>query len=54
VQDIWTSFQAAFGLITALDADLAQIVLLSLKVTSFAVLVSCLIGMPLGAILAVF
>jgi len=53
VQDIWTSFQAAFGLITALDADLAQIVLLSLKVTSFAVLVSCLIGMPLGAILAV-
>lgn len=36
-----------------MDADLAEIVLLSLKVTSIAVLVSCVIGMPLGAILAV-
>jgi len=53
VQDIWTSFQAAFGLITSLDADLAEIVFLSLKVTSVAVFVSCIIGMPLGAILAV-
>lgn len=53
MQDIWTSFQAAFGLITSLDADLAEIVFLSLKVTSVAVFVSCIIGMPLGAILAV-
>jgi tungstate transport system permease protein len=35
------------------DADLVEIVVLSLQVTSIAVLVSCLIGMPLGAGLAV-
>jgi len=53
VQDFWTSIQAAMTLIIRLDPDLVEIVLLSLQVTTTAVLISCLIGMPLGAILAV-
>lgn len=53
MQDFWASIQAAITLIARFDADLVEIVLLSLQVTSTAVLISCLIGMPLGALLAV-
>ena len=47
------AFSEAFGLIAALDSDLLEIVLLSLQVSGMAILLACLIGMPLGALLAV-
>lgn len=53
MEDILASLQASFSLITSFDADLAEIVYLSLRVTTSAVLISCLIGFPLGAVLAV-
>jgi tungstate transport system permease protein len=43
----------AFRLIAALDASLAEIVLLSLKVSLSATCLAALIGLPLGALLAV-
>ena len=36
------------------DADLLEIVLLSLQVNGMAILIACLIGLSLGAFLAVF
>jgi tungstate transport system permease protein len=53
VQDFGAAFQEAFGLITALDSDFVGIVLLSLRVTMSAMAIACVIGMPLGALLAV-
>ena len=43
----------ALGLILSADSDLFQIVLLSLQVSLSATLLACLIGLPLGALLAV-
>jgi tungstate transport system permease protein len=43
----------AFGLIAALDPKLTQIVSLSLRVSLAAVLLGCLIGLPIGAAIAV-
>ncbi len=51
--DIWEGLAAAFWLVVGLDADLFEIVLLSLQVTLTAVVLASLIGMPLGAWLAV-
>ncbi|KUJ79989.1 ABC transporter permease [Ruegeria profundi] len=53
MQNFATEFNAAMALILNGDAELWAIVLLSLKVSLFAVLISALIGMPLGAALAV-
>jgi len=53
MQDFWAAFGEAFALIAAFDADLVEIVALSLRVTLSAVAVACLIGLPLGAVLAV-
>jgi len=53
VQDFGDALTLAVGLVGALDADLLEIVLLSLQVTLSAVLLACLIGLPLGALLAV-
>ncbi len=53
MQDFGTSFLLAFQLIVEADADLAEIVLLSLRVSLTAVVFACLIGLPLGAGLAV-
>ena len=53
MQDFATAFALAFELIAALDADLAEIVLLSLRVSLAAVAIACLVGLPLGALLAV-
>lgn len=50
--DLTTAFSDAFGLMVRGDADLVQIVLLSLWVSGSAVLIACLIGLPLGAVLA--
>ncbi|MBL4646551.1 MAG: ABC transporter permease [Hyphomicrobiales bacterium] len=53
MEEIRTAFAAAFKLIVTLDHNLFEIVGLSLYVTLTAVLIACLIGLPLGALLAV-
>lgn len=50
--DLVATFQAAFGLIWSLDPQFLQIVGLSLRVTLTAVLIAALVGLPLGAWLA--
>ena len=47
------SFLTAWQLVAAADARLAAIVLLSLRVSLAATLIACLVGMPIGALLAV-
>jgi tungstate transport system permease protein len=54
MQDIGTAFALAFKLIVSGDSDLAEIVLLSLEISLSAVTLAALIGMPLGAALALF
>ena len=51
--DISEGMWQALRLIFSLDADLLEIILLSLQVTLTAVLIASVIGMPLGAWLAV-
>ncbi len=51
--DFGQSFATALGLILSGDAELWAIVLLSLRVSLSAVAIACLIGMPIGALLAV-
>ncbi len=53
MQGFGDAFAAAFGLIARLDADLVEIVGLSLQVSLTATLLACAIGFPLGAVLAV-
>lgn len=53
MQDLATAFALAFKLILSLDSDLLEIVLLSMRVSLMATLLACLIGMPLGALLAI-
>jgi len=53
MQDFWAAFGDAFALIVHADADLIEIIALSLRVTLSAVAMACLIGLPLGAVLAV-
>lgn len=50
--DSTSAFTAALGLILSLDPAFVEIVLLSLRVTLTAVLLAALIGLPLGACLA--
>jgi tungstate transport system permease protein len=50
--DIWSAFTAAAGLVSAGDAKLFAIVVLSLQVSLFAVAIASLIGLPLGALIA--
>ena len=54
MQGFASEFSSAIALIFEGDSELWAIVLLSLKVSVFAVLISALIGMPVGAALAVF
>lgn len=51
--DVPAAFSAALGLILGLDPQFLQIVGLSLRVTLTAIVLAALIGMPLGALLAV-
>ena len=51
MQDVIDAFAAAAGLILGFDDRLAQIVLLSLRVTLTAVGIAMVIGLPLGAML---
>ena len=53
MNDLWNGIQQAIWLTLTLDADLVEISLRSLRVTLSALFVSCLIALPLGAILAV-
>lgn len=52
--DIYEAFLTAFRLILSFDRDLAEIILLSLEVSGIAVLFAALIGLPLGAAVALF
>ena len=52
MSDIFEGLQAAFWLILTLDADLFEISLRSLYVTTTAVLIASAIGLPLGSWLA--
>ncbi len=52
MDDLTGAFAAAFRLIATLDPDLAGIVALSLRVSLTAVALAALIGLPLGAALA--
>ncbi len=54
MNDIGAALGAAFSLVFSLDAKLAAIVLLSLEVSLTAVFLACLLGLPLGAALALF
>ena len=53
MQDFGAAFGAAFRLIVSADAEFIEIVGLSLRVTLSAVAIACLIGLLLGAWLAV-
>lgn len=53
MQDFGAAFAEAFSLIVGFDAALAEIIGLSLRVTFSAVAIACVIGLPLGALLAV-
>lgn len=53
MSDILQGMLEAFNLIFTLDADLFEIIFLSLQVTLSAVLIASIIGMPLGAWLAI-
>ena len=53
MRDIGEAFGLAAALIVGLDPDLLEIVGLSLRVSLAAVGVACLVGLPLGALLAV-
>lgn len=50
--DLQQAFAAAFSLIVHFDRNLAEIVTLSLQVSLTAVLLAALVGLPLGAALA--
>ena len=51
--DLGTSLVVALDLISSLDPDLVEIVLLSLRVSLVAVVIASVIGLPLGAAIAI-
>jgi tungstate transport system permease protein len=53
MQGFGAAFGEAFRLLVSLDPDLAEIVLLSLQVSLSAVALAALVGLPLGAVLAI-
>lgn len=53
MQDFSDAFSLALSLIVRADADLVEIIVLSLQVSLTAVALSALIGLPLGALIAV-
>jgi len=54
LQDFGTILLDAFGLILAGDESLLEIIGLSLRVTLTAVVIACVIGLPLGAMVGAF
>ncbi len=53
MQDFAAAFAEAFRLILSFDPELGEIVGLSLRVSLTAILIAAILGMPLGAVLAV-
>ncbi len=53
LQDYGEALSLALGLVLSGDGDLYQIVILSLRVSLTATALACLMGLPLGALLAV-
>jgi tungstate transport system permease protein len=51
MQDFGQAFVLAFELMLTADADLMEIIGLSLRVSVLSVAISCLIGLPVGAVL---
>lgn len=54
MQNIGAAFGEALAMVLSADPDFLEIVFLSLRMTFTAVIVACIIGMPIGAMLAVF
>ena len=52
MNDISEAFVSSLGLILYLDAELLEIILLSFRITFYAVLISSILGIPMGAFLA--
>ena len=50
---ILESFTHAFDLVFTLDKDFLEILLLSMKVSCLSLLLSCLVGLPIGTYLAI-
>ena len=53
MQDFGEAFGLAWSLVLDADADLVEIIGLSLQVSLTAVVVSCALGLPLGAVLSI-
>ncbi|MDP6978428.1 MAG: ABC transporter permease [Myxococcota bacterium] len=53
MESLLQAFVTAFRLLTSFDADLVEIVLLSLRVSLMAVFLAALVGLPLGGWLAI-
>ncbi len=53
MQDFGEAVRLALTLIMSMDTDLLEIIGLSLRVSLSALVVSCIIGLPLGALLAI-
>ncbi|MBT6442512.1 MAG: ABC transporter permease [Alphaproteobacteria bacterium] len=54
MQQFGDAFAAALGLIVSADSGLGEIVALSLRVSGSAVVLALLLGLPLGALLALY
>lgn len=54
MDEVWTAFGTALGLLVGLDRDLVAIVRLSLQVSLAAVGLATVLGLPLGAAVAVW
>jgi len=54
MQDFGAAFRAAYQMLVQLDPQLLEIVALSLRVSLSAVLLAALVGLPLGAAVALF
>jgi len=52
LNDFYTAIRTAVDLITGFDSDLIEIVVLSLKISTSAVFIATLIGLPLAALIA--
>jgi len=53
MQDFGDAFALALDLVLSADADLLEIIGLSLRVSLTAVAIACTIGLPLGAVMAI-
>lgn len=53
MQDFGEAFRLSFWLVVSGDADLLEVIFLSLRVSLTAMAAACAIGLPLGAILAI-